>query len=448
MPDAIQFITWLMEQFWPLVSWIMAYKPYLSVLFIVFYAIFQLLLVAAILISLIYFLMIIYILFFKKPAPTEKALDLSKAPFVSIHIPTRNELAAITCAKACLESDYPANKFEVIIGDDSNDSLVSAKLESFAEKYGPKVKVIKREKNIGFKAGNLNNMAKYSKGEFFVIFDSDFIPPKDFLQRIVAPLVFDKSLSAVQARWKPVNAAQGLVSALASSIIYTVHFVVMPFLSRHCNTGVLCGSAEAVRKSDLVKLGMWKSGSLTEDIEYSFRLFRANKRIAYLEKLDCECEVPFRQADLYKQQMRWSFGIISSLKEHLPKAAFSKEIGLKKKAPMVIFSSGYIFTSLILALFITGALSTIANIDVPSYANTLSFFSSFSTNVLLTIGPLVASFLVLYHAKKLGNFFKMLVASFSFGIVTIYFVNLGVYRALTNKSMEWFLVSKKSNKIA
>ena len=50
---------------------------------------------------------------------------LKNFPKITIQIPTFNELVAIRCAESCVNMDYPKNKYEIIIGDDSSDKKVS-----------------------------------------------------------------------------------------------------------------------------------------------------------------------------------------------------------------------------------------------------------------------------------------------------------------------------------
>jgi len=55
--------------------------------------------------------------------------DTSLYPTVTVQIPTFNELAALNCAKCCLNFDYPAEKIQIMIGDDSNQPELSAKID-------------------------------------------------------------------------------------------------------------------------------------------------------------------------------------------------------------------------------------------------------------------------------------------------------------------------------
>ena len=101
----------------------------LDFLNIIFDNFFNFLLFITIIISLSYLLIAIYTLSTnKKKNKIKYKFEEKKAPFVTIQIPTYNELAAIQCAKKCLDMDYPKDKYEIIIGDDSKDKSISQKL--------------------------------------------------------------------------------------------------------------------------------------------------------------------------------------------------------------------------------------------------------------------------------------------------------------------------------
>jgi cellulose synthase/poly-beta-1,6-N-acetylglucosamine synthase-like glycosyltransferase len=65
---------------------------------------------------------------------------------------------------------------------------------------GIDIEAIHRSDRNGFKAGALANGLQSAKGEFVAIFDADFIPAPDFLQRMM-PHFVDNSIGFVQARW-------------------------------------------------------------------------------------------------------------------------------------------------------------------------------------------------------------------------------------------------------
>lgn len=404
---------------------------------------FNFFLIITIALAFFYLFMAIYSYFskHKKEIPLEKG----KEPMVTIQIPTYNELAALNCAYRSLNFDYPKEKMQIIIGDDSSDKKVSSKIDEFANKYKDRILVTRRGKNIGFKPGNLDHMLKYTKGEIIVVFDSDFLPEKDFLKRIVAPYVRDKDVAVVQARWNIHNYSQNIHSILGGTISLITHHVVLPFTKSIGGSVSLCGSAESIRKKDLEEVGGWKLGMLTEDVECSFRLIKNGKKLIYLNDLECKCEAPMKFNDLRKQQMRWAYGVITALKLHLKDILLSSKVRFKDKLSVLTFSSGYMFSLLILVLTVFGTLSIISSPPAP--IDWPRFLSETGRNIALTSGFLIASALSLVLANKIKEIPKMIFASLSVGLAVTYWVNVGIFKAIYNRGMQWFMLSKIGNKV-
>ena len=404
---------------------------------------FNVLILITMLLAFSYFVMSLF--GFTKQKNADYTLEKEKEPFVTIQIPTYNELAAINCAKRCIEFDYPKDKMQIIIGDDSNKPEVSKAIDDFAREHKGLVLVTRRGKNIGYKPGNLNHMLKYTKGEFIIIFDSDFLPESDFLRKMVAPFLHDDNLSVVQARWRIDNFNQNLKSMLGGSVSLLSHHVVMVFMNRLGLSSFLCGSAEVIRKSHLEEVGGWTSGSLTEDIECSLRLKKNNRNLIYLEDVECDCEAPYTLPDLSKQQMRWAYGVISSVKMHFFGILFSKKTKLKDKLGVFIFASGYFFSMLLLLITIFGFFSVITNapapIDIPR------FLSETGMNILLTSGLLLSVLLSLGFSRRIKYAHKILISSLSLGLLVTFYVNLGILKSLFGREMKWFMLKKNGNKV-
>jgi len=392
-------------------------------------------------VSMIYILISIIATFNKDKTHKELKFIEDKAPSVTVQIPTKNEIIALRCAKKCIDFDYPKNKFEILIGDDSDDSKVSKEIEEFATQYDM-IHVFKRKNNKGFKPGNLNNLLKHSKGEILVIFDSDFIPERDFLRRIVTPFIHDKHISATQARWEFINTRQNLNTVLAASIQYVFHYLFLPIMKKEgiCS---LCGSAEAVRKSDLIEYGGWASGSLTEDIEYTLRLHENGKKIVYLPNLLCYNELPTTLMDLYRQQMRWGYGVVDAYKNRYRTILSSKKISTRQKVIAFSNAFGYIVPLLIGTLTTLGVLSFVTH--PPGPIDIQLFVTETGRNIILTFGLIVASGFALYKAKKTDLFLKMLISSFTIGLVVTFYVNKGILKAISNKPMNWYLLKKSTS---
>ena len=395
------------------------------------------------LITLMGLIAAIYVAINKKEPYKEKPLN-DNFPMVTIQIPTMNELCALKCAQMCMEFDYPKDKYEILIGDDSNKPEISEKIAEFSKKDS-RLKVFKREINEGFKAGNLNNLLKHSKGKYLIIFDSDFTPKPDFLKRIISPMVHDKDIVAVQARWSFSNAGQNLVSLLSTMIVAMFHHVTLPFINKTRGISVLCGSAEAVRKDVLEQQGGWKSGSMTEDIEYSLRILKSGHKIQYLPDLKCEGELPFKLKDLCRQQKRWAYGVVNAVKIHAKSVFLSKKIKTFDKLFLAYAFSGYLVTIGLALVLITGTFLTITH--EPAAIDFKKFFLETARNIAMTSGFLIAG---IYSLKEAGYFRKTpqtIAAAFSIGMIVAYHVNLGIIRVFLNKPIDWYALSKKNNKI-
>jgi len=387
-----------------------------------------------------YLFMSIAVLFKKKTK--SRGVPQGKEPSVTVQIPTYNELAALNCAKKCLEFDYPKDRLQIIIGDDSNDKKVSDKIDRFANIYPDIVKVTRRGSNAGFKPGNLNHMLKYTKGEYIVIFDSDFLPEKDFLRKIIAPFK-DRNVSVVQSRWKIYNFNQNFISVLGGTISMICHNISLEFINWFKGSGFLCGSGEAIRKKDLIAVGGWQTGSLTEDIECSLRLIKKGKRLVYVEDVECKCEAPYMFKDLCKQQMRWAYGVILAIRTHLSGLLGSRRVRAKHKLSVFIFASGYMFSFLLLGITMTGILSVISNRPAP--IDWARFLSETGINIMLTSGFLLASVVALGKARKVKMLHKMVACSLSVGLAVTYYVNVGILKALFGRQMQWFMLNKNGN---
>jgi cellulose synthase/poly-beta-1,6-N-acetylglucosamine synthase-like glycosyltransferase len=223
------------------------------------------------------------------------------------------------------------------------------------------------------------------------------------------------------------------------------HQLGLSFMNMIKGNAFIAGSGEAVRKKTLVELGGWRSGALTEDIEYSFRLMKNNKRIVYLENLLCECEAPFTIKDLCKQQMRWGYGVIAALKTHLKGTLFNKKIPASWKLNPLILLSGYLITFLFFSLLTIGVLSFISAEPAPIVWGKL--FSETALNLLITSGYLATSVIMLLLLKKAREIPRMIAASFTVGLMVIYYVVVGISRSVFNRGMQWFILSKKGNEV-
>src|SRR4029434_1031985 len=108
-------------------------------------------------------------------------------PHVTVQLPLFNEMYVIErLVKAVTEIDYPRERLEIQVLDDSTDETVkiaSATVAKYAAQ-GFDIHYIHRDDRTGFKAGALENGMKTAKGNLIASFDADFLPNPTFLRTL------------------------------------------------------------------------------------------------------------------------------------------------------------------------------------------------------------------------------------------------------------------------
>jgi len=405
------------------------------------FPVFQVLLLPMIFFSIYFYLLALSGIFLKPEK--RKYKGVLNWPMVTVQIPTYNEPIAIRCAEKCLDFDYPKDKMEIIIGDDSNNINVSRLIDDFAKKYKNRIKITRRSSNIGFKPGNLNNMLKYSRGDIIVVFDSDFVPPKNFLKKIIPPFLEDERVGCIQAKWKYLNVKQNRISKLASAVLM-VYQNIIAVINHKNGVSLLFGSAEAVRKDLLVKLGGWQSGSLTEDVEFSVRLLKNGYKTVYISDFEVPSEVPYTLKGYYKQQKRWAYGNVKAFFQHYKWLLFGKSLSVFQKSTLLLTLLGYFSAPFLIIFTLFGIVSFIT--VHPESINFVKFFKETAWLFFVNGGFIFAAIVALSKENKLDMIKSVLVSSVTVGFYVSFGIMAGILNAVLGKKMKWTLIEKKGNK--
>ncbi len=256
---------------------------------------------------------------------------LENYPLVCVQIPLYNELqVAERIVKAVLEFTYPKELIEIQILDDSNDETVNIidKLVIEAKKKGFKIEAIRREKRSGFKAGALQNGIDKTEAKFFAIFDSDFVPPKDFLIKNI-PL-FRPKTAFVQTRWSYLNRTKSFFTR-AQAILLDGHFLVEHSARAARTFFNFNGTAGIWRKEAILDAGGWQADTLTEDLDLSYRAKLKGWNAIYNRDYICPSELPETISAFKTQQYRWMKGTAQVFKKQIKNITFSKSLTKTEK---------------------------------------------------------------------------------------------------------------------
>jgi cellulose synthase/poly-beta-1,6-N-acetylglucosamine synthase-like glycosyltransferase len=109
-------------------------------------------------------------------------------PVVTIQLPVYNERYVVNrLIDSVCAIRYPKDKLHIQVLDDSTDDSfeLAAKSVKHWQEKGIDIVHVKRPERTGFKAGALAYGLTCSKGDFTAIFDADFMPYPDFLERCI-----------------------------------------------------------------------------------------------------------------------------------------------------------------------------------------------------------------------------------------------------------------------
>ena len=247
-------------------------------------------------------------------------------PKVTIQLPIYNEMYVIErLVKTTCEIDYPIDKMEIQVLDDSTDETVEI-TANIVEEYrlrGFDIKHIHRTDRTGYKAGALKEGLVTASGEFVAVFDADFIPRKNFL-RVVLPYFNDPKIGMVQTRWEHLNRSYSLITQI-QALALDGHFVLEQQVRNKAGYFInFNGTSGIWRKECIFDAGNWEADTLTEDLDLSYRAQLKGWKFKYLVDFTTPSEIPSEINSLKSQQFRWTKGAIETAKKMLFKVWRSK----------------------------------------------------------------------------------------------------------------------------
>jgi len=246
---------------------------------------------------------------------------LKKIPCVTVQIPLYNEpMVAARIIDAVAAFDWPADKLEIQVLDDSDDETrtITRKRAAYWLAQGKNIRAIRRNRRTGYKAGALAAGLEQASGEFIAVFDADFVPGPDFLQKTL-PYFAKENIGMVQARWGFLNPDYSWLTRL-QALLLSAHFEIEHAV--RCDKRLFFnfnGTAGIWRKIAIESAGGWQSDTVTEDLDLSYRAQMAGWRFLYLHDVVVPSELPVTISDFRCQQERWAKGAIQTARKLLPR---------------------------------------------------------------------------------------------------------------------------------
>ena len=398
------------EHYWShfVAKWIIGFY-FLCLILIFFYSVLQLSLAIAYMRT-------------KKKRMEEKTpeFDLSKAPKVAVQLPMYNEMyVAERIIETVANFDYPRDKFQIQVLDDSTDEtkdLIAKKVAEIAA-TGINIQHVHRVDRTGYKAGALDDAMDQVEGDFIAIFDADFVPEPDFLLRTI-PFFQDEKIGVVQTRWGHINKDYSILTELQAFGL-NGHFAIEQGGRNSSGHYInFNGTGGVWRKKCIEDAGGWEHDTLTEDLDLSYRAQLKGWKFKYLENVIAPAELPITMSALRSQQHRWMKGGAECFIKMNKRILTSKGVRFSDR----IHGLSHLFNSSVFFFILCISILSMPVLHIKDSFSDLNYVLQYGAIFLLS-----TVFLMVYYwnsfRDKTGNgfasFFKFLLRFFEFLIMSM-----------------------------
>jgi cellulose synthase/poly-beta-1,6-N-acetylglucosamine synthase-like glycosyltransferase len=312
-------------------------------------------------------------------------VELARWPHITVCIAAHNEEMVVAHAiDALLSGDYPRDRMTIIPLDDRSTDRTGEILDNYAAFYPGLIRPIHRAGGEPGKAAALHAAMEHVQGEILIVFDADYLPGKSLLRQLVAPF-FDPQVGAVMGRVVPLNVGTNLLTRmldLERSAGYQVDQQARMNLRLVPQYG---GTVGGVRIRALESCGGWRSDTLTEDTDLTYRLLLCGWETVYQNRSECYEEVPEHWPVRIRQITRWSDGHNQAMRDYAISVLRDRLLNVWQRLDGFLLLGVYAVASMTLAGWILtlvlwyGGRSVIgfsAVLVVASY-NTMGNFASF-----------------------------------------------------------------------
>jgi cellulose synthase/poly-beta-1,6-N-acetylglucosamine synthase-like glycosyltransferase len=260
---------------------------------------------------------------------------------ISILIPCYNEEKCIErIIESCLKQTVAVTKI-VIVDDGSRDNTRKI-LNNYKSKK--KFKIIFLPKNTGNKSYVQEKGLKYVKTEFFVTADADTLLDPNFI-KYTLPHFKDPTVAAVSGYVKSIpfnilTASRELEYFIGQEIHKRAQVALGAML-------VIPGCAGVFRTKFFKKEIKFDHDTLTEDLDFTYKIHKLGKQIQYEPKAVVFTQDPSTLKSYINQMRRWYAGGWQNLRKH-------QDIVLKKPGHAIevplIYAEGLLFSVLVFIL--------------------------------------------------------------------------------------------------
>lgn len=358
-----------------------------------------------------------------------KTVNGADEPYVLLVYCTCNDFNGASLL-ASMQQNYP--NYDVVILDDSKQEAYKMQVDAFAKEHG--IHVVRRNNNIGFKAGNLNNFLMRANYDYFVILDSDEIVPSDFIWRSLDYFATYPNAGIVQANHIATRNVNEFMNLFAIGV--NSHWLTYQAAKHYHGFLSLLGHGAMVKRECYEAAGGFPH-LVAEDLCFSIEARNKGYYTVFAPDIICEEEYPINYLAFKKRHSKWTQGNMEFIKKYTGKIIKSK-MTWYEKMDIVLFTYNLPLT----AFFALYVIINVIALPLLGYDVTYPAWLLIPTIVFL-IAPMLND--IIFYAGKLSPFRLVWYLGHSMLLYgSMFFISLkSSLKSIFNKSI--FLVTPKDH---
>lgn len=235
-------------------------------------------------------------------------------PTLAVLIPCFNEeLGVKACLQSCLKQTRPFDRI-IVVDDASTDNTVKVIEKNFKKQIQKKfITLIKLHKNKGNKSYVQEHGLHHITTDYFMCTDGDTVLDPQFVELAMRHFK-DPRIGAVAGH---VQSLKGNWLTACREIEYTITQLLHKQAQHHLGTVTVIPGCAGIFQTNVFKQHItFDHDTLTEDLDFTYKMHRVNKVIAYEPSAIVFTQDPADLASYCRQMKRWYAGNWQNLVKH------------------------------------------------------------------------------------------------------------------------------------
>ncbi len=301
---------------------------------------------------------------YSREARRHRAPDPEEWPGVSILVPAYNEeIVMAGTLESLLHLDYPRDRMEVIVIDDSSTDRTRRVIEHMMA-ADRRLKLVAIPPGLGGrgKSHALNQGVKYARHELIAVYDADNAPEPQALRRLVAELLQDDRLAATVGKVRTLNRTTNLLTRCISIEFISFQWIVQAGRWRLLRLSSLPGTNYVIRREALELAGGWDVDAIADDAELTVRLGQEGYHVKFVPYAVTWEPEPQHWGVWLRQRLRWARGGTYVVRKFLPRLGRlrRRELVLEVLHLLTIYHVFFLLVLLSDLIFLAGLIGGLA----------------------------------------------------------------------------------------